>query len=106
MEIEPKNRKSNREPEVFAREAKAILRSLMLRHGYSYKRLAASLDPRDGPVEDVQTLINKVNRGRFSFALLLRLCRAMGVRAVDLAPMEAALRSAARESDSLLSKDV
>ena len=86
-------RRSIREPERFAREAKSILRALMARHGYSYKRLVAALDPQDGPVEDVQTLTNKVNRGRFSFALLLRLCRAMGVSSVDLASVEAAEKS-------------
>jgi len=65
----------------------------MKRHGYSYKRLVAALDPKDGPIEDVQTLTNKVNRGRFSFALLLRLCRAMGVSVLDLAAAEAIVKA-------------
>ena len=60
----------------------------MHRHAFSYKDLADALNASaEGPTESVQALINKVNRGRFSFAFFLRACRAMGVQAVDVADL-------------------
>lgn len=57
----------------------------MQRHGFSYKELAGALSAdADGQTESVQALINKVNRGRFSFAFFLRACHAMGVQVVDV----------------------
>ena len=62
----------------------------MIRRGFDYKRLLVSLEsqtpPDQQPTESLQTLINKVNRGRFSFAFALRLCRAMGITQLNLAP--------------------
>lgn len=57
----------------------------MERYEYSYKDLAEALGATaEGQTESVQALINKVNRGRFSFAFFLRACRAMGVQTVDV----------------------
>lgn len=57
----------------------------MERYEYSYKDLADALGATaEGQTESVQALINKVNRGRFSFAFFLRACRAMGVQTVDV----------------------
>ena len=67
-----------------------MLRAEMIRRGFSFKRLAMALQALgDQPdeTESVQALINKVNRGRFSFAFMLRACRAMGVRSLDLTPL-------------------
>ena len=62
----------------------------MIRRGFSFKRLAAALEAADGsPAESVQTLINKINRGRFSFAFFLRAARAMGALSVDLSKVSA-----------------
>ena len=84
----PSSRATGKELEPYADEAKRILRAEMIRRGFSFKRLALALDARgDGPTESVQTLINKVNRGRFSFAFFLRATRAMGMTTVDLAPL-------------------
>jgi hypothetical protein len=80
------DRHTGREDEVLADEARRILRAEMLRRGYSFKQLAEALEAQKdgGPVESVQTLTNKVNRGRFSFAFFLRVARAMGITSIEL----------------------
>jgi len=81
-------RKSGRESEPLADEARRILRAEMIRRGFNYKRLAALVEPAEGETsESLQTLINKVNRGRFSFAFMLRMCRAMGITNLNLTPV-------------------
>lgn len=81
-------RSTGKDPEPLAMEAKKILRAAMERHGYSYKELADALGATaEGQTESVQALINKVNRGRFSFAFFLRACRAMGIQSVDVADL-------------------
>ena len=81
-------RSTGKDPEPLAQEAKRILRAAMERHGYSYKELAEALGAAaDGQNESVQALINKVNRGRFSFAFFLRACRVMDVQSVDVAAL-------------------
>jgi hypothetical protein len=80
---------TGREDDRFAEEAKRILKSEMERRGYSFKRLAAALEADgDGSGESVQTLINKVNRGRFTFAFFVRAARAMGVSTLSIATVE------------------
>jgi hypothetical protein len=60
----------------------------MVRRGISFRDLAEALERLEGePSESVQTLINKVNRGRFSFAFFLRVARAIGMTSLDLAPV-------------------
>ena len=76
---------NGQEPEPLAREATLILRAEMARRGISYKALGEAMSRSSGESkESTQALINKVNRGRFSFAFFLRACRAMGVIRVDL----------------------
>lgn len=69
-----------------ADEARQILRAEMVRRGYSFKMLAEALAEQQGggPIESVQSLTNKVNRGRFSFAFFLRAARAMGAPSLEL----------------------
>jgi len=83
---------SSSDPDEFlASEATRIVRVEMVRRGISFRQLADSLERMEGgPVESVQTLINKVNRGRFSLAFFLRVGRAMGMDALDLSPLPAA----------------
>ena len=84
---------TGREDDRFAEEAKRILKSEMERRGYSFKRLAAALEADgDGSGESVQTLINKVNRGRFTFAFFVRAARAMGVSTLSIAAVEPDIR--------------
>lgn len=60
----------------------------MKRREISYKELADALSAEaGGQTESVQSLINKVNRGRFSFAFFLRACRAMGLQSVDVSAL-------------------
>jgi hypothetical protein len=76
---------NGQEAEPLAREATLILRAEMARRGVSYKALVEAMNRSSGESkESTQALINKVNRGRFSFAFFLRACRAMGVIRVDL----------------------
>ena len=81
---------SGREEEVLADRARRIFRAEMVRRGYSFQRLADALNAQAGgaPSESARTLINKVNRGRFSFAFLLRAGQAMGMTSITLAEDE------------------
>lgn len=82
---------NGQEDEPLAREATLILRAEMARRGVSYKSLAEAMSRQAGePKESTQALINKVNRGRFSFAFFLRACRAMEVVRVDLSDLPGA----------------
>lgn len=87
---------TGKEDDLMADEARQILRAEMVRRGYSFKMLAEALAEQQGggPIESVQSLTNKVNRGRFSFAFFLRAARAMGVPSVELGdiPQPAAKR--------------
>lgn len=85
---------TGREDDVSADEAKRIIRAEMVRRGYSYDRLAAELAVLYPhlPIETRQQLTNKVNRGRFSFAFVLRVMRAMGVEVLDLVPTDGGKR--------------
>jgi uncharacterized Zn finger protein len=77
---------TGKEDDLLADEARQILRAEMVRRGYSFKMLAEALAEQQGsgPIESVQSLTNKVNRGRFSFAFFLRAARAMGVPSVEV----------------------
>jgi hypothetical protein len=79
---------TGREHDRLAAEAKRILKAEMERREYSFKQLAQALEADGGTAETIQTLINKVNRGRFSFAFFLRAVRAMGVATVNVGEVE------------------
>lgn len=81
-------RHTGKDAEEFADEARRILKAEMARRGFSFKQLATALNELgDAETESAQTLINKVNRGRFTFAFMLRASRAMGARSLDVAPL-------------------
>lgn len=85
-------RATGREAEPLADEARRIFRAEMVRRGVTFKLLAEQLNAQgEGPRETVQTLINKVNRGRFSFAFLIRAYRAMGGGSVDFGGRDVAV---------------
>ncbi|MEY4578058.1 MAG: hypothetical protein RL701_2761 [Pseudomonadota bacterium] len=87
----PRRRRTGRDDESLVSDARRIVKLEMERRGFNFKRLAGALDAMgDEPTESVQTLINKVNRGRFSFAFFLRVSRAMGMTAVDVTPLPVA----------------
>lgn len=82
-------RPTGKESQSFAEEATRILRAAMQRRDVSYKQLAELLSQAsDEPTESEQALINKVNRGRFSFAFFVRACRAMDVGWVDISSLD------------------
>ena len=65
-------------PRKFYRDAaKDIIKELRTRRGVSYKRLAATLN-KQGWVMTDQVLINRINRGTFSFAFALQLLAILG----------------------------
>ena len=86
---ESRPRLTGKEPAPLAADAKRLLRSLMQRRGFTFKSLAAAMEvDEEEPVASVQTLINKVNRGRFSFAFFLRATRAMGASTIDVSAVD------------------
>ena len=81
--------KSERVQEPLIDEARAILRAEMARRGIGFKRLLSILEGSSGEPElSYQSLVNKINRGKFSFAFMLRVCRAMGIAQLNLVPVE------------------
>lgn len=68
---------------VWALRAKRLLRAEMKRHGLTYAALALRLSEA-GEVETARNISNKVSRGRFSAAFLLKCLSAMNVKIVAL----------------------
>lgn len=64
-------------------EARKMLKAAMARRGISGKQLAALLQEAD-PDGQGRLVLNRINRGAFSFAWALGALRAMGVRTLDL----------------------
>jgi transcriptional regulator with XRE-family HTH domain len=58
--------------------AKSIVKDLREDKGLSYRELARRLGDIGVPMDE-QVLINRLNRGRFSFAFALQVLAAMGV---------------------------
>lgn len=57
--------------------AKSIIKELREQKNLSYKELARRLDGQGWPMTD-QVLINRINRGTFSFAFAMQLLAVMG----------------------------
>lgn len=75
-----------RDSDFYAKHAKALVKDIREQKDVSYKELARKLEPEnahDGDV-DVQMLINRVNKGKFSFAFALELLAALGVKSIDI----------------------
>jgi hypothetical protein len=80
---------TGREDDLLAEEAKRILKAEMERRGFTFRALSEKLaEDSDAEAEAVQSLINKVNRGRFTFAFFLRAVRAMGVSDIRVQPVD------------------
>ena len=73
-------------------EARRIIRSEMERRDISYKQLAQLLETQTGPPLDFavteRNLISRISRGTFSFSFALQVMRAMGVRSLDVTPVD------------------
>lgn len=88
-------RSSGKEEQEDAEQAAAILRGYLAEHDVSLKELARLLGSKEG--EDERTLSNKIQRGRFSFAFVVRVMKALGEESVDVVP-----RGQRRKSRGLL----
>ncbi|HRD95744.1 MAG TPA: DUF6471 domain-containing protein [Rubrivivax sp.] len=64
-------------------ESKRLLRSELVRRGYTYHQLAEALAGIGLP-ETERSVANKMSRGSFSFAFFLQCMAAMGRPSVDL----------------------
>jgi transcriptional regulator with XRE-family HTH domain len=64
-------------------QAKALIKQLREDKSLSYKELARRLEAQ-GVVMDDQVLINRINRGGFSFAFALQLLAAMDVHTLKV----------------------
>lgn len=66
--------------------ARSLIKELREGKHLSYKELARRLEAQ-GTVMDVQVLINRVNKGKYSFAFALQLLAAMGVDHIQVPRM-------------------
>lgn len=66
--------------------ARSLIKELRESKQLSYKELARRLEAQ-GTVMDVQVLINRVNKGKYSFAFALQLLAAMGVDHIQVPHM-------------------
>lgn len=69
--------------EFYEARAKSLIKDLREEKNISYKDLARRLEA-EGVLIDVQVLINRVNKGRFSFAFALQLLAAMGAKTIEV----------------------
>ena len=68
-------------------EARGILRAEMSRRRITYKMLAARMEGMGIP-ETYKSVASKIGRGTFSFAFFLQAAYAIGLRQVDLSPLQ------------------
>lgn len=64
-------------------EARELIKRIRRDKGVPYWKLAESLS-ESGVDMDVQALINRVNRGNYSFAFALQLLAALGVETLEV----------------------
>lgn len=69
--------------QVWEREARRILKSMMARQECSAKQLARLLEAEGLEIEP-KALSNRINRGTFGFAFFLLAAKALGVDSVDV----------------------
>lgn len=68
------------------REARRIVKALMVRNDCSAKRLSLLLE-LEGVAIEPRALANRINRGAFSLAFFLQVAHALRVDNVDIRPM-------------------
>ena len=69
---------THKPPEIWNREAVAILRSEMLRRRVTYMELSKALESSSGERFSESALKTKVSRGKFTFAFYLQCMYALG----------------------------
>lgn len=69
--------------EFYEARAKSLIKDLRESEGVSYKELARRLEAYGVMVDD-RVLINRINRGGFSFAFALQVLAALGAHSVEI----------------------
>jgi len=69
--------------DFYEARAKSLIKDLRESQGVSYKELARRLEAY-GVVVDDRVLINRINRGGFSFAFALQVLAALGATTLDV----------------------
>lgn len=72
--------------DFYEARAKSLIKDLRESKGVSYKELARRLAAY-GVVVDDRVLINRVNRGGFSFAFALQVLGALGATSLEVPPL-------------------
>lgn len=73
--------------EFYEARAKSLIKDLRESEGISYKELARRLEAFGVVVTD-RVLINRINRGGFSFAFALQVLAALGAESVDVPKLQ------------------
>ncbi len=69
--------------DFYEARAKSLIKDLRESQGVSYKELARRLEAYGVTVDD-RVLINRINRGGFSFAFALQVLAALGATTLDV----------------------
>ena len=72
--------------DFYEARAKSLIKDLRESQGVSYKELARRLEAYGVTVDD-RVLINRINRGEFSFSFALQVLAALGATTVDVPPL-------------------
>ena len=82
--------------ELYVTRAKSLVKELREEKSVSYEQLAERLVSY-GVRMETQALINRINRGRFTFAFALQVLAALGVRSIDIPQLGQKKPASARE---------
>ena len=67
----------------YAQKAKTIIKTELVKRDLDYPDLADLLQ-KIGVNENRNNLSNKINRGTFSFVFVLQVCKALGIKRLEL----------------------
>lgn len=81
----------NAKRKFFEQEGKRLLKDLLADKGLNHRELAAKLHEQGAWIE-TQPLINKLNRGRYSFTFALQVLAALGESSLRVPQLPAELR--------------
>lgn len=90
-------RENARRESFWQDEARAIVRAEMERTGKSYKHLEALL-PEVGVRSNAGAIMNRINRGNFTFAFFLQLMVAMRCEELDLVRVTRRFKESGRQT--------
>lgn len=77
--------KADLDDQAWTKQAAQIIKAELKRRGYTYATLARRLSELDPAyAESPRNLANRIARGKFSFAFVLRLMQALSMRRLDV----------------------